>query len=337
MKNIFIVLFLLITASSFSTTIRSTGNGDWETAATWDLNREPTDNDTIVIEAGHTVELGNRIELDGVYIEIEGELYLYDGPGAANSTQGRLVIDDASEIYILDNGSVTAEDASAAYALIERTGGTATTYWDSNDGDLTGPATIDATDGLTYTLPTDYTPLPIELISFTATQDNNSIHLAWETATEENNDFFTIERSANGIYFEIIEYELGAGNSSVSLNYTIIDNPQYEGIYYYKLKQTDYNGDFSYSDIISISYTSASELSKVNIYYGNHAVNVNLNNAYSNIKVSLYDVSGMKLLTKQYSYVSEFSLPVNGNFNIVFAVVEYGNGKKETKKLYIGN
>lgn len=338
MKNIFLVLFLLITVSTYSATIYSSGDGDWEAGATWVGGVEPTDNDIIVINAGHTVSLGNRIVLTGVTIEIGGELYLYDGPGATNDTQGRLVIDDASVIYILETGSVTAEAASAAYALIERTGaGGATTYWDSSAGDLEGPATVDDDNGLVYIIPDDYVPLPIELVSFVVTQNGVGIEVTWVTATEENNDFFTIERTENGVDFEMVNYEQGAGNSSVSLHYSFVDYPPYVGTYYYRLKQTDYNGDFSYSDIVSINYNGADELSGMKIYYADNEVKVILAKVFGSVKLSLYDIQGTHLLTTNYNDVSDFSLPVDSGLGLVFAVVEYGNGEIDTERLYIGH
>jgi hypothetical protein len=76
--------------------------------------------------------------------------------------------------------------------------------------------------------------------------------LFWSTASENNNDFFTIEKSINGIDWEIIDRQSGAGNSSIQLNYYSLDQSVESLINYYKLKQTDYDGKFKYSDIISI-------------------------------------------------------------------------------------
>jgi len=97
------------------------------------------------------------------------------------------------------------------------------------------------------------TPLPIELINFTAKEVNNDrVKLAWKTATEINNAYFTIERSTNANDWEIVKSVDGAGNSSTTLNYTTTDNEPYTGISYYRLKQTDFDGNFSYSDIRSV-------------------------------------------------------------------------------------
>jgi len=94
--------------------------------------------------------------------------------------------------------------------------------------------------------------LPIELLYFKVMRDNLLNKLFWSTASENNNDFFTIEKSINGSDWEIIDRQNGAGNSSIQLNYYFLDQSVESLINYYKLKQTDYDGKFKYSDIISI-------------------------------------------------------------------------------------
>lgn len=96
--------------------------------------------------------------------------------------------------------------------------------------------------------------LPIELLNFDATIANNEwVELNWQTSSEINNDYFTIERSMDGINWEIVKNIDGSGNSSTLLNYSGIDSNPYSGISYYRLKQTDFDGQFSYSQIRSIN------------------------------------------------------------------------------------
>jgi hypothetical protein len=94
--------------------------------------------------------------------------------------------------------------------------------------------------------------LPIELLSFTSSCDNEmGIVLEWLTATELNNDFFTIERSIDAINFESIGEVQGQGNSAYQHTYYFRDMISNGGITYYRLKQTDFNGAFTYSEIIA--------------------------------------------------------------------------------------
>ncbi len=86
-------------------------------------------------------------------------------------------------------------------------------------------------------------PLPVELISFRATKINNEqVQVKWSTASEKNNDFFTIERSQDGRNFIEVTRFKGAGNSSSPKNYSIIDKEPEAGVNYYRLIQTDFDG-----------------------------------------------------------------------------------------------
>lgn len=108
--------------------------------------------------------------------------------------------------------------------------------------------------------------LPIKLLNFSAIlTNNNSVKLEWQTASEINNDFFTIERSKNGIEWEEIGRVEGAGNSSSLLYYSSIDNYPYYGVSYYRLKQTDFDGQFKYSFVQSVKLENSPDTS-VEIY-----------------------------------------------------------------------
>lgn len=97
-------------------------------------------------------------------------------------------------------------------------------------------------------------PLPIELIGFTGTAMADYNHLAWSTATETNNHYFTVERSTNGFDFFPIGTVQGAGNSTQQRNYSLDDTDPANGMNYYRLKQTDYNGQSTYSSIVSLDF-----------------------------------------------------------------------------------
>jgi hypothetical protein len=94
--------------------------------------------------------------------------------------------------------------------------------------------------------------LPIGLLDFTSTcGQSNYVELRWITATETNNDFFTVERSKNGVKWDVVGNVKGAGNSTGNLNYSLRDDSPFIGINYYKLKQTDFNGEYTYSTPIA--------------------------------------------------------------------------------------
>ena len=107
-------------------------------------------------------------------------------------------------------------------------------------------------------------PLPIELLSFSGAIHEKYNLLEWLTATEKNNDYFTIQRSFDGVIFETIGTVKGAGNSNVPLNYQLKDNHPANGITYYQLVQTDFDGTTSKSGIIALNRKNSGCV--VNVY-----------------------------------------------------------------------
>lgn len=82
----------------------------------------------------------------------------------------------------------------------------------------------------------------------------------WVTASEIDNDYFTIERSKNGIEFETAGITDGAGNSNYQLSNAFTDTDPYRGLSYYRLKQTDFDGRSSYSEIVAVMLTDKKSL-----------------------------------------------------------------------------
>ena len=93
-------------------------------------------------------------------------------------------------------------------------------------------------------------PLPIELISFYAACDEDKVSISWATASESNNEFFTIEKSTNGTEFTVVEMVDGAGTSNNVIYYDIYDDKNIEQTTFYRLKQTDYDGKYTYSNLV---------------------------------------------------------------------------------------
>jgi hypothetical protein len=94
--------------------------------------------------------------------------------------------------------------------------------------------------------------LPIELVSFDGVCENGKVNLKWSTASETNNDFFSIEKTIDGISYSLLGTIDGASNSVRTLNYSFNDNNPVESTSYYRLKQTDFDGKYKYSDVISV-------------------------------------------------------------------------------------
>ncbi|GEM_PF-5447054 len=104
---------------------------------------------------------------------------------------------------------------------------------------------------LTATIPVTVT-LPIELLSFSAMKIGRSNEIQWTTLSELNNDYFTVEKANESFNFEMFGIVNGAGNSTECINYFLMDYNVQNAINYYRLKQTDFDGEFKYSSTISI-------------------------------------------------------------------------------------
>jgi hypothetical protein len=113
----------------------------------------------------------------------------------------------------------------------------------------------------------DDEPLPIRLLSFYVrfVEKDHKVQVDWVTSIEINNDFFTVERSVNGTDWEVIATVDGAGNSSTELHYSIDDKDPYPGLSYYRLKQTDFDGLFTYSPVRTVEINSLG-YSEITIY-----------------------------------------------------------------------
>lgn len=149
------------------------------------------------------------------------------------------------------------------YVLLYRAGQsgnwTEVTNASSISGDRIVFNSITLTNDGYYTLGTrnfNVSPLPIELISFEAIYKNNNVVLNWSTASEKNNAYFTLEKSKNGLLFEAFERIKSLGNSSTRTDYISKDNDPGSGRMYYRLKQTDADGTFSYSNIVDLDISA---------------------------------------------------------------------------------
>lgn len=113
---------------------------------------------------------------------------------------------------------------------------------------------FNANDTTAWTLAstTANNPLPITLVDFTATPEGSAVRLNWITASEYENALFTVERSKYGIEFEHVVDVPGAVFSTGLLNYTDLDRSPYSGLSYYRLRQTDLDGTFTYSTVVPV-------------------------------------------------------------------------------------
>lgn len=119
-------------------------------------------------------------------------------------------------------------------------------------GTVTTSGPVTAFSPFTLASRTALNPLPIELLHFAAKGHGAEVHTDWSTASEKNNDHFVVERSADGMEFELVGTVPGAGNSQALLNYRLVDGSPLPGISYYRLKQVDHDGTFTYGPVVPV-------------------------------------------------------------------------------------
>lgn len=101
-------------------------------------------------------------------------------------------------------------------------------------------------------------PLPVELLKFDAVLlPNGTVKTDWKTASEFKNDFYTVQKSIDGINFEDVGRVKGSGTTHALHSYSLVDEKPYSGISYYRLKQTDTDLNFSYSSLVSVYVTDS--------------------------------------------------------------------------------
>ncbi len=141
--------------------------------------------------------------------------------------------------------------------------------------------------------------LPIELMSFEAKADEDKVNLKWTTASEKNNQSFTIEKTADGENFEIVAVIPGAGNVNSQRSYSHTDNKPYQGLSYYRLKQSDFSGDITYSKLLAVY--SDKEIEDLLIYPNPSEGNFTISSAVFDerpVIVKLIDATGKTVFNK---------------------------------------
>ena len=183
-----------------------------------------------------------------------------------------------------------------------------------------------------------HNPLPMELISFTAIEKNKTVDLNWVTASEKDNDYFSLERSKDGIHFSKIGTIKGAGNSNETLHYYYSDANPLSGLSYYRLKQTDFDGKFTYSEIRAITIKENSKL-KLSVYPNpastDDIVNFTLSKQASNIDLSIYNINGAVVYTENLKQTNNIKLRNNLLSKGVYLVIINADETRLYKRIVI--
>ena len=182
------------------------------------------------------------------------------------------------------------------------------------------------------------TVLPITLSHFDAKYNPETIavELDWATVSEINNEFFTVEKSVDGVTFEVVSIVKGAGNSSAFQDYNSLDKNPYYGTSYYRLKQTDFDGQFEYFNMVPVKVEK--EISDITIYPNPVSGNGTLSLSVAEKGITtivIYDIAGRQVYAKNHNTNkgnNTISLETNQFSNgMYFISIANGNAKENLK------
>ena len=142
-------------------------------------------------------------------------------------------------------------------------------------------------------------PLPVLISSFNAKLNRDIVSLDWTTSQEINNKFFTIERSTDGNLYSFLGNVTGAGNSSTQRNYHLNDMQPVEGVNYYRLSQTDIDGNLKNIEVKRITYKGTRDFRATVLNAGNGIVNIAIHNTAGGlVQMKVVDMMGREILSR---------------------------------------
>jgi len=144
---------------------------------------------------------------------------------------------------------------------------------------------------------TNDNPLPVEWLNFTASELNDKVLLRWITATEINNDYFTVEHSTSATDFREIGQITGAGNSSTANQYEWIHDTPEKGSNYYRIRQTDFDGTTDYSSIEHVFFNGVQRF----VVSANHQMlQIRLSMDARDVRVQMLNLAGQQLASASF-------------------------------------
>ncbi|MEO5581669.1 MAG: ice-binding family protein, partial [Saprospiraceae bacterium] len=185
--------------------------------------------------AGSTVTLINGLVASNVFWVAEGAIAM-----AASTTMKGTIIANNGAISLGANGTLQGRMLSNTGAI--------------------------STYANTINIPDGSFALAIQLYSFTGNCDKQKVLLEWSTATEIENNFFSIERSVDGLSWQVVGTIAGSGNSNTKKNYSFTDNQPAKKKSFYRLRQTDINGFDTYGAGIAIKNCTVDQSYSFSIY-----------------------------------------------------------------------
>ncbi|WP_083867535.1 T9SS type A sorting domain-containing protein [Fulvivirga imtechensis] len=258
-------------------------------------------NNLILVVAGELIVKGNIQIKNGGALDISGSVTVDGNFVGGNNTEinidGDMVVGGD---FTVGNGSAVSGGGTISY------GGSCS---DSGSGVCSSE------------------PLPINLAMFKVVAEGNEVILKWVTASEENNDYFTIERSRDGKEFEKVGTTTGAGTSTTVLNYSFTDPNPYYGRSYYRLSQTDFDGTSETFEIAAVTISSIKDITVFpNPVNRGKALRIETGaDADEEVSIAIYNHAGK--LIKADKLVGEQSIDIEDELEAGFYMLQVKSGQ----------
>lgn len=222
------------------------------------------------------------------------DVYGYGGSYACNITMNDCQFYNTGNYNIVNGGSATIN--ITYFGTAPSASGTVTSAPSSNTLYTPNPSPPSYTGDCSSEI-----VLPVELAYFKGECYGDKVKISWATASETNNNFFKVEKSTDAENWNIMSLVNGAGNSNEFLSYSAYDENSGNTRNYYRLKQTDYDGKFTYSDVISVApcYEGYFDMTVANNPVKD-IMNVLVNSSYNqNMNVQITDMLGRNVYSER--------------------------------------
>ena len=182
-----------------------------------------------------------------------------------------------------------------------------------------------------------FTSLPVTISSFNATLNKDKVLLNWSTSQENNNKYFTIEKSNDGTNFIFLGKVNGAGTSTVSHNYQLVDYTPWEGTNYYRLSQTNFDGSINNYEVKKVNYKSNKNFSAGILNNANGQIGIVIKTTKpANMQLKVVDMLGKEILKESFSVSSNGTVKsINLKTGVYIIVVSNDSGERISNKVVV--
>lgn len=226
-------------------------------------------------------------------------------------------------------------------------------YWPNNGGATTRSVTVNnaSTGVFNYTVKdasgssciqdvfnvSVFTSLPVTINSFNATVNRDKVLLNWSTSQESNNKYFTVEKSSDGTNFSFLGKVYGAGTSTVSHSYQLVDYTPWEGTSYYRLSQTNFDGSVNHYEVKRVNYNGNKNFNAGILNNGNGQISIAIKTAKStNVQLKIVDLLGKEILKESFAVSSNGTVKsINLKTGIYIIVVTNDSGERISNKVVV--